>query len=184
MIRSMTEPITGGTTPLKPLAATAWGLLLVVLDLRIDDLDLLPDPVGWLVVLLAVGSLSRLHRAFAVAAAAAALGLVASVPDWMAPGQSLVAMATSVAETVLVFATCTGIMSLAPDRRASANAIRWWDLGLSVALVPVLALAAADPAFGVAAVLLGIAALVVLICFVVLLFRTAGQTGKTIRNSP
>ena len=75
-------------------------------------------------------------------------------------------------------------MSLAPDRRASANAIRWWDLGLSVALLLVLALAAADPAFGVLAVLVGIAALVVLICFVVLLFRTDGHHGKSIRNTP
>ncbi|GAA2136154.1 hypothetical protein GCM10009844_02200 [Nocardioides koreensis] len=47
-----------------------------------------------------------------------------------------------------------------------------------------LALAASDPSFGVLALLVGLAALVVVVCFVVLLFRTAGTSGKTIRHSP
>lgn len=184
MIGPMGEPIAGGSASLKPLAAMAWGLLLVVLDLRVDRIDLVPDPLGWLVVLLAARSLSRLHRAFTVSVAASALGLVASVPDWFAPAGSLVTAATSVAETALVFATCTGIIALVPERRAGANAIRWWDLGLSVAFVPVVALAAADPDLGALALLVGLAALVVFVCFLVLLFRTAGHPGKTIRISP
>jgi len=184
MIGPMGEPITGGSTALKPLAAMGWGLLLVLLDLRVNGLDLVPDPVGWLAVLLAARSLSPLHRAFAWSVAASVLGLVASVPEWLGTGGALVSAATSVAETVLVFATCTAIIALVPARRSAADAIRWADLGLSLAFVPVLLLAAADPDLGALTLLVGLAAMVVFVCFLVLLFRTAGHSGKTIRNTP
>ena len=39
---------------MRPLSLITGGLALVVLDFRTESLDLLPDPVGW--VLVAVGS--------------------------------------------------------------------------------------------------------------------------------
>jgi hypothetical protein len=38
---------------MRPLSLTAGGLGLVILDFRTESLDLLPDPVGW--VLVSVG---------------------------------------------------------------------------------------------------------------------------------
>lgn len=32
---------------MKPMALVAWGFVVVVLDFRIDQLDLLHDLVGW-----------------------------------------------------------------------------------------------------------------------------------------
>ena len=35
--------------------ALAWGLLLVLFDLNIDMFDLLPDVIGWLITIVALG---------------------------------------------------------------------------------------------------------------------------------
>jgi hypothetical protein len=160
---------------LKPLSLMAWGLLLVVLDLRVDGLDLVPDPLGWVFVLLAALRLRPLHAGFTAATVAAVVGLVASLPDWVGVAPNLAGTATTLAETVLVFATCTAIMALVPDRRGRANTLRWWDLALTVILVPLVVLAVVEPGFVVLALFAGLAALVVLVCFLVLLFRTAGD---------
>jgi hypothetical protein len=159
---------------LGPLSLMAWGLLLVVVDIRVG-VDVVPDPLGWLLALGAAASLSRLHGGFTVATVACGLGLLASVPDWLGGRGDVLTMATAVAETVLVFATCTAIVDLVPGRRAGANAIRWWDLGLTVGLLPVIALAGWEPGLTAVALLVGLGALVVFVCFLVLLFRAAGD---------
>jgi hypothetical protein len=165
---------------LGSLSLMAWGLLLVVIDIRVG-VDLVPDPLGWLLALGGAASLRRLHGGFSVATFACGLGLLGSLPDWLGGQGSLLALAASVAETVLVFAVCTAIIDLVPGRRAGANAIRWWDLGLTVALVPVLALASDQPDFEPLVLLTGLAVFVVFISFLVLLFRTAGD--QPVRSS-
>ena len=180
--------MTDRATPLQPLALLGGGLLLVLLDLRINGLDVVPDPLGWLLALAAAASLSRLHDAFRVAAAACGVGFLASVPQWVGSGGGLVEVATGVAETVLVFFVCTAIMVLVPERRRGANAIRWWDLGLTIALTLLVVAASGEPDLAVVALLVGLTDLGVVICFVVLLFRAAKATpagpGKTIRIRP
>ncbi|MFC4784318.1 hypothetical protein ACT8ZV_07575 [Nocardioides sp. MAHUQ-72] len=180
------DAVRGAT--LKPLSTMGFGMLLVLLDLRVDGLDLVPDPLGWLLALAAAGSLSRLHPAFPVVAVACGLGLVASGPDWVGRGGPVVAVEITVAETVVVFATCTAVMALLPERRGGANALRWWDLGLTLVLTVLLLVAAGEPDVGVLALLVGIAELVVFVCFIVLLFKAARATPptvpETIRNLP
>ena len=58
--------------PLRSLRLLFWGLIAVVVDVRVDGPDLVPDPVGWLVALVAVARLARLAPGFGVAAVAAA----------------------------------------------------------------------------------------------------------------
>ena len=187
MICAMGEQVAARDATLRPLSTMGWGLLLVIFDVRLG-VDFLPDPLGWLMALVAAASLSRLHGAFRVVAAACGLGLVASVPDWVGIGGAAVAIATTVAETLVVFATCTAIMALVPERRGRADALRWWDLGLTLALAVLSAVATEQPDLGVLAVAAGIADLVVFVCFVVLLFGAAKATptgpGKTIRTGP
>jgi hypothetical protein len=47
-----------------PLRSVAWGLLVVSVDLKIDQLDLVADPIGWTMVLFALLKLRELHPAF------------------------------------------------------------------------------------------------------------------------
>ncbi len=184
----MGESFSGFVPTLAPLRTMAWGLLLVVVDLRVQGLDLVPDPIGWAVLLVGALRLVPLHRAFVVVAWASGVGLVASLPDWLGAQGTLLTMAFSVAETVLVFATCTAVMVLAPGHRRGADAIRWWDLGLTVAAVVLVAVARQEPDLAVLPVLVGVAALVVLVCFLVLLFRASRATptgpGKTLQEIP
>ena len=58
----------------------------------------------------------------------------------------------------MVFATCTGIMALVPGAAARADALRWWDLGLTLALAVLAAVATEQPDLVVLAVPAGIAA--------------------------
>jgi hypothetical protein len=164
---------------MRRLATLAWGMLLVVLDLRINGFDLLPDPLGWVVGAVAASSLARsageLHpgarRWFGAAAVASAVAVVPAVPDWFGVQHPMITVSVTAAETVLVFATCTAIMAVLPARRATANAVRWLDLGLSLAFAALIGAAVAVPELGVVALLIGLASLAVFVWFLVLLFR-------------
>ena len=173
---AMDETNAGALRRMRPLA---WGLLLVVLDLRIEGLDLVPDPVGWLVALVALGPLASRHSGFAAAVAGCGLGLLVSLPDWVQPESTWLGLVATAAETLVVVGTCTALMVLLPRRRAGAATIRAWNLGLTVVAVALGAVAAAGEGVPVALVLLVVvAALVALACFLVLLFQVAGDARK------
>ena len=55
-----------GDDRMRPLTLVVIGLLLVIGDFTIDGFDLLPDPVGWLVVVLGLAPLRDRHRGFLV----------------------------------------------------------------------------------------------------------------------
>ena len=166
--------------PLRSLRLVFWGLIAVVDDDRIDGPDLVPDPVAWLVALVGVARLARLHPGFGVAAVGCGLGLLVSLPDWAQPGDGATGLLTGVAETVVVFGTCTGLIAVLPARRATAATIRGWDLGLMLAVAVLTGLAGLDGAgaggpLTALVVVLAVAAVVVLVCFLVLLFRVSGD---------
>lgn len=176
-------------TTLSPLRTLAWGVLLVVVDVRVQAVDLVPDPIGWVLALAAAVRLAALHDAFRVTAGACAVGLVCSLPDWVGIGGEPLALLVGAVETVVVFATCTALMALLPARRDSANTLRWWDLALTAALVLVGWYAAdSGPGLGPVAILLVLTELVVLVCFLVLLFRAARDLPpgpeKTLQKLP
>ena len=184
----MGENFSGAVPTLSPLRTLAWGLLFVVVDLRIQEIDLVPDPIGWALGLVASLRLTGRHGAFRASAAACAVGLACSLPQWLGVTGVLLTTVVGLVETVLVFATCTAVMALVPQRRSGADTIRWWDLGLSVGAGVALALALQQPDLGLLALLLGLAQLVTLVCFLVLLFRAAGGSptspGKTLWKTP
>ncbi len=77
---------------MRPLQSIGLGLVLVVLDASVGDpgLDLVPDPLGWVLVLLGVRRLpARIgHRSLlqGVAAVAGLVSLVLWVPPLAAAG--------------------------------------------------------------------------------------------------
>jgi hypothetical protein len=60
----------------RPLSAVAIGLVIVAIDFRVQSLDLLPDPIGWLLIALGAWRLSLLKPA-----GAACLAAVLSISD-------------------------------------------------------------------------------------------------------
>jgi len=158
----------------------AWGLLVIALDLNIEQLDLIADPVGWAMVLLAALDLRRLHPAFAVGAAAAALGLVGSVPEWFGAEGWPISVATGLAQLVVLFSTCSALIALVPEKSEVADRLRWFALGFGVFLGPVLLLVpdpiSSAPLVAPVTVMVVVAAIglmIVFVWFLVLLFQCA-----------
>ena len=159
-----------------PLRTVAWGLLVVTFDINIDQLDLVADPIGWAMALWALLTLRELHPALAAAALAGAVGLVASVPQWLGLLGSPFSWAIGLAELGILFAVCTALMELVPPKRHVADQLRRWGLVLTVALAPLLLLVRAydGSARGplvILTVLVAIGLAVVFVWFLVLLFQ-------------
>ncbi len=158
---------------MRALATVVWGLALVVADIRFDDIDVLPDPLGWALAVAALGSLARLHPAYGVAAGASSIGVVVSLPDWFRPAGTIGEVLVAIVTTVVVLGTCTGIMATVPEQAATARLIRAWELGLSLALLVLLGFASIEPATGVLVLVVGLVELGVFIWFLVLLVRAS-----------
>ncbi len=178
--RRRSRPATGAlrdpttpTGPLTPLGAAATGLILVLVDFRIQGFDLIPDPIGWVLAAVALCSLRPVHRGFTVAGVAAWLAVVPSLPDVVGVEHVLISSAIAVALLVIEVAACTAIIAVRPARAASASAIRWLSLALGGALVVAAAVAAAEPSTGILVLAIGLADLVVTLWFLVLLYGTA-----------
>lgn len=184
----MTETTATAALPPPPalgaLRLVFWGLLVVLVDLRVNGPDLVPDPLGWLLALVAVLGLRGWHRGFSLAAAGCGLGLLASLPDWARPDVTWVSTLTTVATTLVVFGTCTALMALVPGRRAGANAIRWWDLALTAPVVLLGALLPGPPrevhgpVATVLVLVLALAVLLVFVSFLVLVLRASRGPGE------
>ena len=63
------------------------------------------------------------------------------------------------------------LVAVLPARRGTANAVRWADLGLSLAFVALLGGAVPLPELGLLALVTGLASLAVFVWFLVLLFK-------------
>jgi hypothetical protein len=160
---------------MTPLGAVVGGLVLVFVDLRLEGLDVVPDVLGWLLVLVGVSRLAGSHAGFAVAAGAAALGFLQSWGQLTAEPTELLQGLEAVAQTVLVFATCTGLRGVVADQRTrrTADLVRWWDVGLTALVVLVLAGFSVGLDGGAATpllVLVIVAGVVVFLWFLVLLW--------------
>ena len=119
---------------MPPLGKVAIGLLLVIVDFRIESFDLVPDVVGWLLVLAGLVPLSRRSGGFGAATLAAGLGLLVALVGLVAePGPAFAALG-GLTETVVVFGVCTGVMALVaePSVQRTANRIRWADLAITL----------------------------------------------------
>ena len=174
---------------MSSLNLVAIGFLVVTFDLRVSGVDIATDGFGWGLALLGLALVARMHRGFAVAALAAAGGLVSwAAHPWLGVTQGSAEVAELVAQTVLVFATCTALMDLVPEKRRSAEKIRWADFGISlVGLLGVAAISAGAPddvdGLALLVIPLVLFALFVLACFIVLLFRCA-RTAPPLVSHP
>jgi hypothetical protein len=164
------------------LRLVAFGLIVVLVDFRVDGLDLATDIFGWILAWFGFVMLSKLHGGFQAGAVAAVVGGVAWAGDpWLGLDRDLAALAEGAAQTVIVFGSCTALMTLVPEKRGSADQIRWLDLGLGclVLLFTVLVDGQEDSAAALVLVLLLIIPVfIVYIAFLVLLFRCAGLTPR------
>ncbi|NYG56644.1 hypothetical protein [Nocardioides perillae] len=175
----------GGVDPrLAPLRTMAFGLLVVLVDLRFDGFDVLPDPVGWVVAVVVVSRLAGLHRAFTVATAASVVCLLVSVPGVLATDLGLLGALDTAATTVFVFAVCTAVRALVRDEAVAADQLRWADLGLTVVLVALLLLAVLEPGVGVLALVVGLCLLIVFVLFLLLLARVGRAAAPAAPAAP
>ncbi|HSV39914.1 MAG TPA: hypothetical protein VLI04_14245 [Nocardioidaceae bacterium] len=150
---------------------------MVFLDFRIDGFDLIPDPVGWVMAGVATAALANVQVAgrswFSTAAVVCFVMSAVAVPDWFGGKNDLIDTATAAATTLVVFSVCSAIMAAVPARRVTADRIRWWDLGLTLAGVPLLIALSENHDLAFFAFAWGAATLAVLVWFLVLLFGTA-----------
>ena len=136
-------------------ASFAWllfGFLLTIIDLRINGFDVLPDCIGCVVMAVAASQLRRLDALFGVACAAAVvmtpLAILSQVTQSSLssetgnPGLDAV---WGIAELVLMWSVCTGVLHLAlgagdPDSARRMRVRRAWIVTVQALFVslPVL----------------------------------------------
>ncbi len=135
---------------MKPLHLFAFGLLLVALSLNLNDWDLLPAPLGWLLTLLAMRSLGRrtdLERTGLIwatglaAVAAAALTWVPAGAEWAEDAEDAVRWAVGLPAMLYCGLVCLELSRLArKDTYATPMmSMQWMAIGFfASAIAPVL----------------------------------------------
>ncbi|GAB6984494.1 hypothetical protein [Nocardioides pyridinolyticus] len=169
---------------MKPLPWIAMGLVIVALSAQARGVDLLADPVGWLLVLLGV------HRFGRLPSAVTWLALVALVvsgflwwpgaADALADRDPALVWAASVPELATMAALCAGLARVAGpagDRRARAWLGTAAVLAVVTALAPLPVLAVERDIESV--LLLG---LVTVVAVIVLLFRYSSRPWAVVES--
>lgn len=131
--------------PLSPLRRVVWGFVLIVLDLDIGVVDLLPDVLGWLLVVTGLHRLAPVHGAFARARLIALVGTVASLLSVVlrrteevvtfddgvvrTTTQQLVeplvpGVVESLAEASVIFLICSALIAVVPQEDRPAGVLR------------------------------------------------------------
>jgi hypothetical protein len=90
-----------------------WGLVMTLADVRINHLDLVPDSIGYLIVLSGLWRLAPLHGSFGIASGCALTMVVLSLPDLIAAEHPLLTILTIVVDLSMFWAMCGGIAALA-----------------------------------------------------------------------
>jgi hypothetical protein len=125
-----------------PVPVMLVGMEIVAIDIRIsglDRVDMLPDPIGWIVLASALGRLAHRDRWFGVAATVSLAGVLVGIPETVTdqPGE-FVEAASIVAQTAVFFIVCAGMMGALldrPDVVRRFDTIRWSDLATCVVLL-------------------------------------------------
>ena len=167
---------------MKPLQSIAMGLVIVVLVARFHGYDALPDPVGWLLVLLGVRALppAAPHRdsLLWLAGLAGAVSVVVWFPpvtDALYDADASLAWAANLPEVLFGALLCHALAATA-DETGDPKAARWLRLTrtgmLVVAVLPVLVFGAGLTSFETTSYVAAGLMAVLLIC---LLFTYAGR---------
>ena len=165
---------------MKPLQAVAMGLVIVALVAKVNGFDLLPDPLGWALVVYGVGLLPALPWAGTVrflcwlALAVSVLLWLPAVTDAIADADASLEWAASLPQIAAVGTLCAALARTAGeqgDRKARDWLRTACTLVVLTGLVPVVALAAEPSAIG-AMIALGLVTIVIVI---VLLFAYSSR---------
>ncbi len=165
---------------MKPLQGVAMGLVIVLLGANVHGYDLLPDPVGWLLVLVGLGILPLPQRP--TLRSLATFSLLVSFVVWFPAARDALNV------TDLALAWAAGLPELATlivlahalaqaARRAGDQPARTWlqtarTLLVVVAVLPPIVLGGGFDSLDTA---LGVVGSVVLLLLIVLLFRYAAR---------
>ena len=90
-----------------------WGLVLVYCDFKINQLDLLPDFVGYLLVALGCSELNRYVPKFSAPYVASLALVVLSIIDMLAVTEPAFALVCAVVNCVLIWSLFGGLADLA-----------------------------------------------------------------------
>ena len=171
-----------------PLQPVALGLVIVALVVDGNGWDLLPDPIGWALVLLGTLALPReIHRRDAMVAAAG-LALVASAAVWPPGVAERVAGTDESRSWALSLPQLAYLFLLADGLRRAARAAdegprsAWFAtagaLVVGAAVLPVLVFGAGADALAGIAVLCAMLALVLLVVLTLMSARASWAGGR------
>jgi hypothetical protein len=171
--------------PVTPLQKVAMGLVIVLLDVPFHGYDAIPDPLGWVLVVVGVLQIRELLRGSGTLLAVAGLSLVVSLvvylPQVGAHLSPSMGWLLSVPQLAFTFLLCadlarTGAGADAPEA-GRFRVMRW--VFLVVAAAPTLALGAHLDRLVVPIATLAVLATVYL---VYLLFKVSQRTWTTVRS--
>ena len=146
----------------RSFALIFWGLVLTILDFRVNGFDLLPDLMGYLLVALGCEGLALASPRFQMARLIAWILAIFEVYLFFAkPVDPMVTLAAAILSVVMVWSLLGGIMQVATDLRrpdlaasASNRRIVYAVLMAACHLSPFLVEIASDGSL-VAVILLG-----------------------------
>ena len=164
---------------MRPLQSIAMGLVVIALTARVAGYDVLPDPVGWLLVVLGARRLPRSRSVVIVAVLALAVSVGLWFPDVshrLAGAHPALRWALDLPQLGFAVVACgllAGLARAAGDR----TAVAWLRTGLVLtvlaALAPIVAFAA--QAGQAALATMYAAAAGVLLLLIVLFFGYSGR---------
>ena len=127
---------------MAPLARLVVGYAIVLVDLRFNGFDFVPDLIGWALVLW--GLLPLLSRSgwFRVATGAAVVELLVAALEANQSAGSLTGLVDLAASTTLVFAVVSGVIATVDraDVRAAGDPVRWTNLVMGLVAFVLVAL--------------------------------------------
>lgn len=135
--------------PVKPLNAIAMGLVVIALVASQGGYDLLPDPLGWVLVLVGLRLLRWPTTATwfaAIALAAACVLWVPATEEWLEVRDPSLRWAANLPQVGFLIALCLELTRRA-DAAGDAKGRAWWRTFLALsallAVMPVVVFAAA-----------------------------------------
>lgn len=158
-----------------------WGLILVILDLNINNFDLLPDFVGYILVAVGTGGLKAISQKFGIASTLSWVMTCLSLLGLFVSGDHTVALTVIylAVDCVMIWNLLGGVIAFSEKHNRKDLALRASKRRLAyvvlMVLVTIIGYAAADTGSVAVAVLLVLTLLVVLIMIIHLLRRVRNE---------